>query len=864
MKTGIRMKILIMASAALAAVMSLSAAVYNPNVTGDPREGYEDKFTVPKGSTIRLYKDVKLSHVTAVRGDLWLYHSNQNLPWLFTCEGPLETTANKEGVYHWNYDADAGTATCEFQGKWAGSYLMVVTLKLTQTGTAIDAEVIGTSYPWNQNYGYEVGANVGNQSYYTGLDQDAVSGQVRMSLHNVELDYVPSGETRNVKFYGHDGSLLKEEDVEYAEGATAPTPPEVEGYVFWKWDVDFSSVKENLTVQALYHKLYTVTFKDANGTVLSEVSVEEATAAKAPDMSSHEGFIGWDSDFDCVTADLVVTAIYGSIPDEVTAAVATGALDEVSDALIWCAAEGAWYTKHGVSSSWKAGATAVFAKDATFSVTAAMTVGKILLLAEAKNVTLSGEALTFVAPATVQVPSAGTVRFETAIAGESGFILNGADVTSVVEFAGDYAAKGQIAVNPGKIAVVGEGTLFGGNWTEAGTCCESPLYIGVDSIFEFNSTAEQTFAMMVNATNAGNGYGTIKKCVTNGRFVVGSDADSVTFSCTSEGMHRIYNGVDIYGTATLSKGLYHLFNENSYGITVHDGGVLNAMSGYSSYGHRGLILTCLEGGTVNYQVVQSMGSSDTKATFDGGTANFTEDYSAKTGAEILHKDIVLKNGATLAGEMMTWCPNAVTAMVTVDGEAPSTVSLAKIRIGQNGTSIDDKPMRTTLVVNDVTGDANADLTISSTLYRHPSATADAEKNLGLVKSGAGTVLLTGSSPDYAASLTLTAGTVAFGSSAVLGATTLILSGDAALEVANGASITFADSSAMAWTEGATLTFSGDMVRKSVRIGTDASGLTAVQLAQIQFRKANGRTAAMSIDSQGYLIPPSEGFYLRIR
>ena len=857
----------IAALAVLAGAANAWAAVYNPS-NGDPREGFDYRFTVPKGSSILLYDNVKLSHVTGIRGDFWCYHSAMSTPWLLTCEGPLDPSANKEGVYHWNYDAEAGTATCEFQGKWNYAYLMVATLKLTQVGTAIYAEVIGTTYPHNWPYGYYVGENVSNESYYEGLDPDVTSGMVRMSLQNVELDYVPSGETRNVKFYGRDGALLKEEDVEYSEGATAPTPPEVEGYVFYGWDADFSSVKEDMVIHALYHQIFTVVFKDADGEILKTTLVEETTAAEAPDMSDHEGFLCWDTEFDCVMGDMVVTAVYGTMPDEVAAAVATGVLENESNVLIWSVADGTWYTKNGASSHWKDGATAVFAKDVTWPVTSAMTLGKVILLAEAKRVVFTGEALTFAAPATVQVPAAGTLRFETAIAGADGFTLEGADATSLVEFSGDYAAKGRLAVNAGKIAVVGEGTLFGGNWTESGSRCESPLYIGTDSVFEFNSSAAQMFAMMVNATNEGSGYGTIKKCVTNGRFVIGPAARAVAFACTSEGLHRIFNGVDIYGTASFAHGLYHLFNENSYGITVQEGGVLNAPTGLGQWGHRDLVLTCLKGGVVNYSGVWSMGVSDKKATFDGGEANFTEDYSDDASGDILHRDVVLRDGATLAGEMMTWCPYYVTqAKVTVDGTEPSRVTLDKIRIGQKptaGPANDGVPMRTTLVVSDVTGDARPDLTISSSLFRHAEAVADAEKNLGLVKEGAGTVLFTGNSPDYTASLTLKAGTVAFGLSAVLGATTLILTGDAEMNVANGAKITFADSSAMAWTVGKMLTFSGDMGRKSVRIGTTADGLTAAQLAQIQFRKADGKMVPMTIDSEGYLIPPTGGLFIRIR
>jgi hypothetical protein len=57
---------------------------------------------------------------------------------------------------------------------------------------------------------------------------------------------------------------------------------------------------------------YTVTFVDHDGTVLSTQSVAFGEAAQAPADPSREGwtFVGWDTDFSCVTGDLIVTALY--------------------------------------------------------------------------------------------------------------------------------------------------------------------------------------------------------------------------------------------------------------------------------------------------------------------------------------------------------------------------------------------------------------------------------------------------------------------------------------------------------------------------------------------------------------------------
>ena len=137
---------------ALAGVNKAWATVHNPNTEGDPRTSYVDKFTVPATSNMLLYANLKLSNVTGIKGDLWCYHQNQSIPWLFECEGPLEASANKEGVYNWKYDADAGTIKCEFQGKCAGSYMMTAIVTLTQgeDGKSVYAQVTKTAYPWNE------------------------------------------------------------------------------------------------------------------------------------------------------------------------------------------------------------------------------------------------------------------------------------------------------------------------------------------------------------------------------------------------------------------------------------------------------------------------------------------------------------------------------------------------------------------------------------------------------------------------------------------------------------------------------------------------------------------------------------------
>lgn len=59
--------------------------------------------------------------------------------------------------------------------------------------------------------------------------------------------------------------------------------------------------------------VYTVTFKDANGTVLKTQVVSDGQSATPPADPTGSGFIGWDKSFHKVTSDMTVTAQYESV-----------------------------------------------------------------------------------------------------------------------------------------------------------------------------------------------------------------------------------------------------------------------------------------------------------------------------------------------------------------------------------------------------------------------------------------------------------------------------------------------------------------------------------------------------------------------
>lgn len=132
---------------------------------------------------------------------------------------------------------------------------------------------------------------------------------------NLNVTAVYKEKTYTVKFLGFDDAHLKTEEVVHLNAATAPVAPEVEGYNFTGWDKEFDEITNNLIVKAVYEKIikkYTVTFLTIDEGIIRRVEVNEGEAAEAPNAPTVLGhnFLNWDIDFSNVTSDLTVRPIY--------------------------------------------------------------------------------------------------------------------------------------------------------------------------------------------------------------------------------------------------------------------------------------------------------------------------------------------------------------------------------------------------------------------------------------------------------------------------------------------------------------------------------------------------------------------------
>jgi hypothetical protein len=209
------------------------------------------------------------------------------------------------GTWHTSYYYTVGTEVTEITSSSAYKYHhLVYTVSFVDYDTTIleeDVVVYGTSAS---------APNDPTRTGYTFANWDVTFDNITA---NTTVTAVYTINSYTVRFEDYDGTLLESQSVNYGSDAIAPDDPTRTGYTFSAWDIDFENITEDITVTAAYSiNSYTVRFEDYDGTLLKSESVNYGSAATAPSSSSHTGytFTGWDVDFDYITANTTVTALY--------------------------------------------------------------------------------------------------------------------------------------------------------------------------------------------------------------------------------------------------------------------------------------------------------------------------------------------------------------------------------------------------------------------------------------------------------------------------------------------------------------------------------------------------------------------------
>lgn len=151
----------------------------------------------------------------------------------------------------------------------------------------------------------------------TGYDFTGWSGSYRNVTSDRTLFAQFSVSTYTVRFI-HEGSVLKSETVNHNGNATPPNVPVMVGYNFVGWSGSYNNVKSSLDLTAVYEPVtYQVTFRSDDILKVEEVMYGEAATAPIATKPGYY-FTGWDSSFSYVTEDMIVTAIFDPATYKVT------------------------------------------------------------------------------------------------------------------------------------------------------------------------------------------------------------------------------------------------------------------------------------------------------------------------------------------------------------------------------------------------------------------------------------------------------------------------------------------------------------------------------------------------------------------
>ena len=284
-----------------------------------------------------------------------------------------------------------------------------------------------------------------------------------------------------------------------------------------------------------------------------------------------------------------------------------------------------------------------------------------------------------------------------------------------------------------------------------------------------------------------------------------------------------------------------------------------------------------------YEAIGPVGRNQ-EVELDGGTFyaahEWTSAINAATNSNVNLSLLTMSDGAKLEGNLplLAGYVNA-NAIWKIRGTSPS---YCKVDVAVVGGGDADAPKPLTWDVWDVTGDDAADLVVDGALRRYTWRANCL--NAELRKRGAGTVRLNGVCPEgtaYGRSVRLYDGTWLLGASGVTEASfqieggtlaaaegtsndvgSLTVAAAGAITVAEGAVLSFADSSAVTWTAGAgeRVVVTADLTKNSVRFGTDANGLTDSQ--QRVLRNAAGKR--VTLDENGWLRDGNFGAVMILR
>lgn len=130
------------------------------------------------------------------------------------------------------------------------------------------------------------------------LETDSVTESIDLYLVWEENMYT-------VTFVDSDENEIDKQTVAFLDSAIAPTVPEIEGYTFTGWDVDYSNVSEDLTVRATYienDSITGITLSDSSIVLQNGVSTAKLEATVILSSGTTNDHVIWQSDDETIVA----------------------------------------------------------------------------------------------------------------------------------------------------------------------------------------------------------------------------------------------------------------------------------------------------------------------------------------------------------------------------------------------------------------------------------------------------------------------------------------------------------------------------------------------------------------------------------
>ena len=234
-------------------------------------------------------------------------------------------TATNPNTYTWssntatqvsNYASNVKTALTNWKN-WAGLKEVVTITWKNYDGTAISTEVIakGSTPAWS---GTNPTRPANNTTVFTFKGWDPAFAPVEKNQEYI-AQYSEADRYYTINFIDYDGtSLSGSGQYLYEATVNAPVGLTRTGYRFTGWSPELAKVTKDQNYTAQYIQTFIVTFVNADGTVMSSVTVDKggsvtysgATPSLENTQEYEYEFTGWDKEATNVTSNVTVTALY--------------------------------------------------------------------------------------------------------------------------------------------------------------------------------------------------------------------------------------------------------------------------------------------------------------------------------------------------------------------------------------------------------------------------------------------------------------------------------------------------------------------------------------------------------------------------